>query len=298
MKVYWVFTVLLMMAAVGMSLDPREVVSRWARLPRGYWLGSAVATFLLPPLFAMLMVATLPLTPAIRGGVLVMSIAPGAPMLTRRVAQKGVLFDPRLAAGYQILVGLLTPVITPALLFAIGRYYHRDVWVDPWTLAWQVASMQFVPLVVGLLVKHRWPGFAAKAEPWLNRIGNLLVMAYLLVILIAMRRVLGAVGPGAAGTAVLFALACLAFGHCLAGPTIALTNTNRHVGLAMLIAGLNFKGEVKAVVPFFAAYAIVAPLLMTGYALWHRKRRTGDGEGAGQASGAASDLRSRRCATR
>jgi BASS family bile acid:Na+ symporter len=275
MKIYWAFTLLLMMAAVGMSLDPREVISRWARLPRGFWLGGAVATFVLPPLFAMLMVAILPLPPAIRGPVLVMSIAPGAPMLTRMVAKKGGLFDPQLAAGYQILVGLLTPVMTPALLFGIGRYYHRDVWVDPWTLAWQVASMQFVPLVVGLLVKHRWPGFAAKAEPWLNRIGNVLVIAYLLVIVIAMRRVLGAVGPGAAGTAVLFGLACLAFGHWLAGPTIALSNTNRHVGLAILIAGLNFKGEVKTVVPFFAAYAIVAPLLMTGYAFWQGRRGMG-----------------------
>lgn len=36
MKYYWIFTVLLMMAAVGMSLDPRQVIARWAQLPRRY----------------------------------------------------------------------------------------------------------------------------------------------------------------------------------------------------------------------------------------------------------------------
>lgn len=131
--------------------------------------------------------------------------------------------------------------------------------------------MQFVPLVVGLMVKHRWPGFATKAEPWLNRLGNLMVLAYLLVIVFGLRRVLLEVGPTSAAVAALLALACLAFGHWLAGPTIALSNTNRHVGLAMLIAGLNFKGEVKLIVPFFAAYALLAPLLMAGYSILLRK---------------------------
>ena len=272
MKPYWIFTLLLIMVGVGMSLDPGEVVARWIRLPRGYWLRVVLATFVLPPLFAMLLVATLPLTPPIRGGVLLMSIAPGAPMLTRMVSKKGVLFDSRLAASYQIVVGLLVPLLTPILLYGLGRFYQRDVWVSPWTLAWQVASMQFVPLVLGLLVKHLWPGFALKAEPWMSRIGNLMLISYLLFALFVLRRVLLAVGPVAAGTVVLFALACLAFGHFLAGPTIALSNTNRHVGLAMLIAGLNFKSDVKLVVPFFAAYALLAPLLMAGYAIVKRKR--------------------------
>ena len=281
MKIYWIATLLLMMAAVGMSLEPREVISRWIRLPRGYWLRVIAATFLLAPLFAMLMVAILPLRPETRGGVLLMSIAPGAPLLTRMVSKRGSLFDARLAASYQIVVGLLIPVLTPMLLYGMGRFYHRDVWVDPWTLALQVASMQFLPLVVGLLVKHFLPGFAAKAEPWLSRIGNVMVIAYMLLIVFGLRRVLLAVGPAPAGTAVLFALSCLVFGHWLGGPTIALSNTNRHVGLALLIAGLNFKGQLKLVVPFFAAYALLAPLLMIGYAAWQRKR----GATAGGASG-------------
>ena len=100
MKYYCIFTVMLMMAGVGMSLDPREVIARWAQLSRGYWLRGAIATFLLPPLFAMLLVGIVPLPRPIPAGILVMSIAPGAPMLTRMVAKKGVLFDPRLAAGY------------------------------------------------------------------------------------------------------------------------------------------------------------------------------------------------------
>jgi BASS family bile acid:Na+ symporter len=271
MKVYWAFTLVLMMAAVGLSLDPRDVITRWVHRPKGYWLKVAAATFVLPPLFAILLAAIFPLTPEILGGLVLMSISPGAPMLTRMVAKKGMVFDPSLAASYQILVGLLTPLLTPALLHGVGLHFHRDVWVDPWVLAWQVASLQFVPLTIGLLLKHYSPGFADWAQPWMNRAGNLMVTGYLLVVVFGLRRVLLAVGPATAGIAVLLALACLAFGHWLGGATIALSNTNRHVGLAMLISGLNFPQKSQLIIPFFAAYAFTAPLLIAGYALWRRK---------------------------
>ena len=272
MAIYWTFTLLLMMAAVGMSLNPRAVVSKWLHHSRAYWLRVLAATFLLPPLVAMLIVAILPLPPASRGGVLLMSVAPGAPMLTRMVSRKGVLFDAGLAASYQIVVGLAVPLLTPFLLYGLGRFYDRHVWVAPRTLAWQVASLQFLPLVAGLLIKYRWPGFAARVEPWMSRIGNLMLIAYLLFVVIAIGRVLRQVGPASAAAAILLAVACLALGHWFAGPTIALSNTNRHVGLAMLIAGLNFKEHLKLLVPFFAAYAVLAPLLMTAYAIWQRRR--------------------------
>jgi bile acid:Na+ symporter, BASS family len=279
-KFYWVLTLLLLMVGVGMSLDPREVIARWLGQPRGYWLRVLAAAFLFPPLLAMLLAGILPLDPGARGGILLMSIAPGAPLLTRMVAQKGSLFDSQLAAGYQIVVGLLVPFLTPGLLYALGRFYNRDVWVDPWTLAWQVAAMQFLPLIAGLLIKHRWPAFAARAEPWMSRTGNLLLIAYLLLILFSLRRVLLAVGPLTSVAAFAFALCCLAAGHLLGGPTIALTNTNRHVGLGMLIAGLNFQGRVQLLVPFFAAYALLAPLLMAGYAFWRRKKAAPPGGAA------------------
>jgi BASS family bile acid:Na+ symporter len=272
MKYYWIFTLLLLMAGIGMSLDPGEVIARWVRLPRGYWLRVIAATFLVPPLLAMCLVAVLPLPPEVRGGVLLMSIAPGAPMLTRMVSKEGSVFDPRLAASYQIVVGLLVPLLTPGVLHLLGRFYHRDVWVAPGTLALQVASLQFLPLVLGLLVKHYLPGFAAKAEPWISRIGNFLLIAYLVFIVVGLGRILAAVGPLSSGTAIIFALSCLTAGHFLGGPTIALSNTNRHVGLAMLIAGLNFRERLQMIIPFFAAYAVLAPLLMAAYAIWQRKR--------------------------
>jgi BASS family bile acid:Na+ symporter len=272
MKVYWAVTLFLMMAAVGMSLDRRAVVARWTHLSRRYWLGVIAATFVLPPILALTVVQALPLSPGIPAGLLLMSIAPGAPMLTKMVSRKGTFFDVELAASYQILVGLLVPVLTPLLLHVLGVLFHRDVWVNPLTLAWQVASMQFLPLIAGMLVRLKFPRFATRAEPWLNRIGNFMVLAYLLVVLFSLRRVLLAVGPISAGCAALLALGCLGVGHFLAGPTIALSNTNRHLGMALLIAGMNFKERLNLVMPFFVAYAVLAPLVMTAYAIWMRKR--------------------------
>jgi BASS family bile acid:Na+ symporter len=272
MKSIWILTLLLLMVGVGMSLDPAEVIARWRRLPRVYWLKVVAATYVLPPLLAMAIVAILPLTPEIKGGVLILSIAPGAPMLTRMVAQKGYVFDARLAASYQILVGVLVPLLTPPLLHALGSFYHRDVWISPSTLAIQVASLQFLPLAAGLALKHYQPEFCARAGPWMSRLGNLLLIVYLGIILFGLRKALLAAGPLAAGTGALFAIGCMAAGHLLGGPTIALSNANRHVGLAMLIVGLNFSADVKRFVPFLAAYALLTPVLMTLYAILQKRR--------------------------
>jgi len=274
MKFIWILTLLLLMVGVGMSLDPAEVIARWTRLPRAYWLKVVAATFLLPPLLAMAIVAMFPLPPEIKGGLLILSLAPGAPMLTRMVAQKGYVFDARLAASYQIVVGLLVPVLTPPLLHALGSFYHREVWISPATLALQIASLQFLPLAAGLALKHYLPEFSAKAGPWMSRLGNLLLIAYLCLILFGLRKALMAAGPWAAATSATFAIGCIGVGHVLGGPTIALSNANRHVGLVVLIVGLNFSADVKRVVPVLAAYALLTPILMTLYAVW-RKRREG-----------------------
>lgn len=273
MRYYWLLTLLLLMMGVGMSLDPREVVSRWVRLPRSYWLRVFAATFLLPPLLAMLLVGTLSLKGTLAASILLMSVAPGAPMLTRMVSKSGGDFDNRLAASYQIGVGLLIPLLTPCLVYLLGSHYHRVVWISPWTLAWQVASMQFLPLVAGLCIRHYLPAFADKASPWMSRFGNLLLLAYLLLILFGLRRVLLAVGPMAAGTAFAFAVGCMLIGHLLGGPTIALCNSNRHVGLALLVAGVNFHENLRAMIPFFAAYALLAPLIMVGYSRLYSLRK-------------------------
>jgi BASS family bile acid:Na+ symporter len=272
MKYYWILTLLLLMVGVGMSLDARDVLAQYVSRPRGYWIRVVTAAFLAPPLVAMAIVGMAPLAVGTPAALLLMAIAPGAPLLTRMVSQKGSLFEPRLAAAYQILVGLLVPVCTSGLLVLLGRYYHRDVWVSPGTLAVQVASLQFAPLVAGLAIRHYRPGWAEKAAPWMSRAGNVLLVCYLLVILFGLRRVLLAVGPVVAVTALGFALACLAIGHLLAGPTIALSNTNRHTGLAVLVTGLNFQERTPQILPFVAAYALLAPLVMGAYAVILRKR--------------------------
>ena len=87
MKVYWAITIVMMMAAVGLSLDPRDVISRWVHMPRGYWLKVALATFVLPPLFAILVATAFPLTPAILGGLVFMSISPGLILPIRYIPQ-------------------------------------------------------------------------------------------------------------------------------------------------------------------------------------------------------------------
>jgi hypothetical protein len=87
----------------------------------------------------------------------------------------------------------------------------------------------------------------------------------------------------------VFALAvtCLGLARLLipAHPTLAISNVNRHVGLALLLSTSHFQNAQRAL-PAIAAYALAAPLVMVVYAVWRRRslkaspRRAADGDRA------------------
>jgi len=56
--------------------------------------------------------------------------------------------------------------------------------------------------------------------------------------------------------------------------TFAISNTNRHVGLAVLLSGEYFRAQ--RALPAIACYALIAPLVMIVYAkLYWRRIRSG-----------------------
>ena len=53
--------------------------------------------------------------------------------------------------------------------------------------------------------------------------------------------------------------------------TLALSNVNRHVGLALLLSGAHFQNTPLAL-PALASYALAAPLMMALYSRWVHHR--------------------------
>jgi len=276
----WVIpaAVFLLMVSVGMSLRHSEITERLRRMNLGYWLGLVLATFLVPAGLALLLGKILPLRLSELAGLFLVGAAPGAPLMTRNIAKRG--FDMQLAAGYQVWGGLLTPILLPMMVFLAGLMYGRNIWIPPGDVLLQIVEKQFVPLLLGMLLAYFLPSFSEKSQPWLNRIGNVVMTVGILAILWFTRETLkdvltwwlplGALLLAVGSVAAIRLL--VPTKEALVRRTLAICNANRHVGLAILLSGQYLKA--KGALPAVAAYALIAPFVMGGLSWWfHRHEK-------------------------
>ena len=100
MRVLMSVAVFLLMVAIGMSLDWKELINRWRRHTVIDWIRLLVSTFVAPAAASLLLTHFLRLDREAVAGLFMVSVAPGAPLVTRNAAKRG--FDLHLAASYQV----------------------------------------------------------------------------------------------------------------------------------------------------------------------------------------------------
>jgi predicted Na+-dependent transporter len=133
-------------------------------------------------------------------------------------------------------------------------------------LAWQIITKEFVPLLVGMALMQVAPAFSKKAQQAINLIGNAVLILVFALLLWKMRHQLMAVTPWVVAAVVLLLISSIAVMHLLARGdavtvrTFAVSNANRHVGLALLISG-RYMHSFEAL-PVVACYALAVAVLM------------------------------------
>jgi bile acid:Na+ symporter, BASS family len=195
------------MVSVGTSLDHREFVANWRRLTPGMWARLLLMTFIMPPLLALALGAVLTIGITAMGGLFLIAVAPGAPLMIRNAAKRG--FDMRIAASYQICGALLAPIAIPLLVGGAARLFGRDIWISPLEVFGVIAKKQFAPLLVGMALTHFAPDFSRKMRRPVNVAGNLLLTVALIALLVKLGSSLKVVSPWLILAAFALALGCL-----------------------------------------------------------------------------------------
>ncbi len=256
--------VFILMVSIGMSLHFGQVIAHWRGRGASAWIRLLLATFILPAIAALVLARIFPLTLRQTGGLFMVGATPGAPLLTRNLARRG--FDMHLAASYQVWGAVLTPIMIPLMTFAAGKLYDRTIWIPPRILVWQIVEKEFLPVLVGMLLVHFAPAFSAKAQRTVNMIGNGVLILVFAALLWKMGPELRAVTPWVAAAVVLLLMTSIGVMHLLVKGdpvmvrTFAVSNANRHVGLALLISGRFM--HAREALPVVASYAIAVALLM------------------------------------
>ena len=268
-------TVFCVMFAIGLGIAPRELRRVWnapGPLARGLFTVLVVV-----PALALVIVRSLGLPLPVQAGILLMSIAPGAPIALRRsIAASG---QGAFAPALQVCVALLAVVSMPLSIAALDEVYGANVTVEPADVMRQVFVAQLVPLGIGVACKGIFPVIAARIEPWAARAGTVLLVLTLVLGVGSLGDATLRAGPLGLVACAATTLAALASGHLLGGPAgetrsaVAIIAAARNPGLALLVASVN-QAEPR-VIATILAYLVVSIVLITAYMLW--RRRTGDG---------------------
>ena len=275
--------VLSSMLSMGLSLTVGQIL-----VPlRNYKLivFALLANFVLMPFVAVVIARLLQLDQPLSIALILLGTASGAPFLPllARISKGNLAF----AVGLMVLLMVVTVVYMPLVL----PLMLEGVSVDPMKIARSLIFLMLLPLAIGLLVRARLSGLAAKAQPFLSKLSTWsLALLIVLLLITNMQNVLDLYGTRGVLASIFFIAAGCALGWVLGGSqsdtrgVMALGTAQRNIAAALVVGGQNFNDP--RVVVMVVVVAIVGLLLLMPFASYVGKRS----QSASNLSNSASKL--------
>jgi bile acid:Na+ symporter, BASS family len=256
------------MLSMGLSLTVQQIFGPL----RNYRLITLalLANFVLMPLAAFGIARLLRLDEPLGIALLLLGTASGAPFLPllARISKGNLAFS----VGLMVLLMVVTvgymPLVLPLVLEGVS--------VDPLKIGRSLVFLMMLPLAIGLLVKARASGLAAKVQPSLGRLSIIsLVLLIALLLITNMQNVLSLYGTRGVLASILFIAAGSGFGWVLGGPqsdtrgVMSLGTAQRNIAAALVVGGQNFSDP--RVIVMVVVVAIVGLLLLMPFARYFAK---------------------------
>jgi predicted Na+-dependent transporter len=244
--VKWIYplaavTVFAVMFALGLLLEREQII---AALRRRMVLAAVLFAVVVPvPALAVIVVKLFGLRGAVAAGIVLMAISPGAPVALRRAIEAGG--GRQFAPTLHLAIVMFAVVTVPVSVMVMSWIFSVRFAISPLDVARQVFFAQLLPLGMGAALRAWRPVMAARLEPRLATISNLMLLALLVVCIVVLGPRIAAIGwaPVIAGSGLtlcaLFAGAIFAGRDARVRPAAAVAAAMRNPGLALLIATRN-----------------------------------------------------------
>ncbi|MDD1665296.1 MAG: bile acid:sodium symporter [Methanomicrobiales archaeon] len=205
-----------------------------------------LVNFILVPLLALLLIALIPMNRQLAGGLLLVSIAAGAPS-TMKVAEITGGNIPR-AVSLTILMTLVTVILMPLFL----PYVLPGAQTDQLEVMVNLVVLILIPILLGLLLRSRWEELADRLTPVVIRISDVAVLVIFLTLGIVLLFRMGDFASSTSGAiaipvAIVFTLGALGAGYLFG----SLSEDSREE----IAFGAGSRNITAALVVIFASYA-------------------------------------------
>lgn len=232
-----------------------------------------VANVLLVPLVVYAMSVFFPLEPPFMIGVLLYGFASGAPYTPKLVNVAGGDVPNSIAAT--MLLTVLTILYMPFVL----PFLVPGSEIGIWEIAKPLLLQMFVPLVIGLGIRHLSERVATRLLRPANVVVNLSALTFLVLALVLhWDELVATAGTGALASAIVLTLVAFGIGYAL-GPgrlrgrvTLGLITTARNIGAAATIATANFRDDPRVLITVAVCMFVVFALAFPTAKLYFNKR--------------------------
>jgi bile acid:Na+ symporter, BASS family len=271
------------MLFIGLGHTYRDILAPFKNVK--LVLFALLVNIILIPVAGYLIATVFALSGALLIGFLLMTSAPGASYAPRiaEIAEGDVPFS----TGLMFLLSTVALVSAPITILLL---LPEGTGVDVWPVIRTLLLLMFLPMVIGLLIRAKWPSIAEKVMGpvvWTSYIMILVVMLTALAIKLFSPDPVGGVFS-LFGTMGIFAIVLavgisLILGYLFGGPaegtrrSLATGSANRNTGMALLFAA-GISSEVSEILAVLVAYIIIQ-ILITGVvaAKWRKKPAAGSG---------------------
>ncbi|MDD1692678.1 MAG: bile acid:sodium symporter [Methanoregula sp.] len=206
---------------------------------------SLFANFIIVPLIAITLILLIPMNPQLAAGLLLVSIAAGAPS-TAKVAQitRGNVAQ---AVSLTIIMTIITIVLMPFLI----PFILEGAQTDPLYIMGNLVVMILIPILIGIIIKNRSESFAARLEPVMDYVSDISIAVIFLTLGIIFLSQLGEIvstGSGALAVfvAIVFTLASIGITYL-----IGYLEKDSRRNLAL---GAGFRNITAVLVVIFASF--------------------------------------------
>jgi len=231
-----------------------------------------LANFVVVPIAALILIRLFGLDEPLAIGLLLVSLAAGAPGLPKLAEFAKV--DTAAATGLMVLLVIVTiiilPIALPLLLTGIS--------VTFWDIASGLVYLILIPLAISLFVRARYANAAASAQPIFAQASNLsLLILMVLMVVLNFNNVIGLLGSGGLLASLILVLISVGGGYLLGNFSgadnwvQALGAGQRNIAAAMVVATMNFGNDEVVMV---IVYSLIGLVIMTPLSLELGKRRS------------------------
>jgi predicted Na+-dependent transporter len=255
--------------SMGLSLTMAQITGP-LRNTR-FVIAALLANFVVPPVLAFILIRVFSLDEPLAVGLLLVSLAAGAPGLPKTAVFAKV--DTAAATGLMVLLVVVTiivlPIALPLLLTGISITF--------WDIASGLVYLILVPLAISLFVRARYPNAAESSQPLFAQASNLsLFFLMVLMVVLNFSDVVGLLGSGGLLASLILVILTTAGGYLLgrlgqAGDWIqGLGAGQRNIAAAMVVATMNFGNDEVVMV---VVYSLIVLVVLIPLALELGKRQ-------------------------